>query len=246
MLTLPPIIAHRGASAVAPENTLVAMQAAKARGAIMIECDLRLTCGQQLVVIHDARLERTTNGRGRVNQRSLSYLSKLDAGAWFGESFKHVGMPTAAGLLKFLQVNAMQANLELKPSPGEASAMAHAVIKLLAGHWRNSQHWPLISSSSVKTLTLLHKLAPQLPLALVCTRWSPNIWSQAHALSLFSLHLSKRLLTPARVQKIQQMGFRCAAFTVNQAEQAKQLFHMGVDSVFSDHPDLLNTEFDRS
>ena len=246
MLTLPPLIAHRGASAIAPENTLVAMQAAKARGASMIECDLRLTSGQQLVVMHDARLERTTNGRGRVNQHSLSYLSKLDAGAWFGESFKHVTIPTAAGLLKFLQANALRANLELKPSPGEASVMAHAVIKLLADSWHDSQHWPLISSTSVRTLTRLHQLAPQLPLALVCTRWSSNVWSIAHTLSLFSLHLSKRLLTPARVQKIQQMGFRSAAFTVNKEAEAKRLFHMGVDSVFSDHPDLLNTECDQS
>lgn len=242
MLTLPPLIAHRGASAIAPENTLVAMQAAKDHGATMIECDLRLTRGQQLVVMHDARLERTTNGRGRVNQHSLSYLSKLDAGSWYDESFKHVRIPTAAGLLKFLQANALRANLELKPSPGEAPVMAHAVIKLLADNWHDSQHWPLISSTSVRTLTLLHQLAPQLPLALVCVRWSPKIWSIAHSLSLFSLHLSKRLSTPARIQKIQQMGFRSAVFTVSNKVEANRLFDMGVDGVFSDHPDLLSAE----
>ena len=93
-LPLPLIIAHRGHVSAAPENTMSAFQGALAAGADGIELDVRLTRDRQLVVFHDRRLDRTSNGRGLVDHHSLADIRSLDVGSWFGDPFKGEAAPT--------------------------------------------------------------------------------------------------------------------------------------------------------
>lgn len=87
-------VAHRGASAYAPENTLEAFELAITQGAEVIELDVHLTRDNEVVVIHDARVDRTTSGRGEVRAITLDELRSLDAGVWFGERWRGVHVPT--------------------------------------------------------------------------------------------------------------------------------------------------------
>src|SRR5689334_8396777 len=87
------VIAHRGASGTAPENTLPAFRRAEELGADMVELDVQLTRDGHPVVIHDRTLDRTTSGHGAVRRRSLDEISTLDAGAWFGRSFAGTRVP---------------------------------------------------------------------------------------------------------------------------------------------------------
>ena len=112
-MTKPTVIAHRGFSAVAPENTLPAFQQAIDAGADMIELDIRLTTDKQFVVIHDATLERTTTGCGIVENHSLSELQRLDAGAWFGRGFSGTVLPSLDEALSLCQ-NRILVNVEVK------------------------------------------------------------------------------------------------------------------------------------
>src|SRR5215470_18990857 len=97
----PWVIAHRGASGHAPENTMSAFQRAVELGAGFIETDLHLTRDARFVAIHDATLERTTNGRGNVHQHTLPELGKLDAGHWFDREFMGQKIPTLEKILEF-------------------------------------------------------------------------------------------------------------------------------------------------
>ncbi len=99
------IIAHRGASGHAPENTLAAFRKAVAQGATFIETDLQLSRDVRLVAIHDATVNRTTNGQGSVQDMTLADLRRLDAGSWFGSEFTGERIPTLEEILEFSKRN---------------------------------------------------------------------------------------------------------------------------------------------
>ena len=112
-MTKPTVIAHRVFSAIAPENTLPVFQNAIDAGVDMIEFDIRLTRDKQFVVIHDATLERTTNGRGIVENHTLSELQTLDAGSWFGRKFAGTVLPSLGEALALCR-NRILVNIEVK------------------------------------------------------------------------------------------------------------------------------------
>src|SRR5580704_12278143 len=93
-LRLPPVIGHRGAAAQAPENTLAGFRAARALGCAWVEFDVRLTVDGVPVVCHDDKLDRTSNGRGRISKLPLAAIRMLDAGSWFGPAFAGERIPT--------------------------------------------------------------------------------------------------------------------------------------------------------
>ncbi len=126
------VIAHRGSSADRPENTLAAYQRAVEAGAGAIEIDLRLTRDGQLVSLHDARVDRTTNGSGPVAAMSLSELLQLDAGSWFGESYRGIRVPTFRQIMRLArgQVDVL---LDLKGSGTEYLRQIVAEVRSFAG-----------------------------------------------------------------------------------------------------------------
>ena len=109
----PLIYAHRGASALAPENTLAAFLLAQRLGADGIELDVMLTADNQLIVIHDDTVDRTTNGHGKVAEMPLAALRDLDAGSYFGEAYRGEKLPTLAEVYEALG-GKLRINVELK------------------------------------------------------------------------------------------------------------------------------------
>jgi len=110
------VIAHRGASGHAPENTLAAFKRALTLGATFIETDLQLSRDSRFVAIHDDTVNRTTNGQGKVHDLSLADLRRLDAGSWFGSEFTGERIPTLEEILEFSRKHDVVFYLELKPS----------------------------------------------------------------------------------------------------------------------------------
>src|SRR5207302_1653383 len=110
------VIAHRGASGHAPENTMAAFRKAVAQGATFIETDLQLSRDAHFVAIHDGTVNRTTNGRGSVHDLTLVELRELDAGSWFGSEFSGERIPTLEEILQFSKKNDVVFYLEMKTS----------------------------------------------------------------------------------------------------------------------------------
>src|SRR5436309_263912 len=115
----PFIVAHRGASALAPENTLAAFRRALEAGAPAVECDVHLTADGAPIVIHDARVDRTTNGTGEVASLTLAALRALDAGGWFDPRFAGERLPTLEETLA-IAAGRSRVFVELKPGGGAA------------------------------------------------------------------------------------------------------------------------------
>ena len=116
------VVAHRGCSGRAPENTIAAFEMALEQGSDMIECDVRLTKDEEVVVFHDRALDRTTNGKGPVEQRTLEELKRLDAGSWFSSKFSGERIPTLSEVLHLLEGRAFL-NIELKTDSDRKSVV---------------------------------------------------------------------------------------------------------------------------
>src|SRR4030095_11333732 len=134
-MNTPLIIGHRGASAVAPENTLAAFREAIAVGADGIEFDVRLTHDGVPVVIHDSTLRRTGGLSRRVGDMTWSEVAKVDVGSWFSKSFANECVPSLAELFTLFQSNNGNLYLEMKcDSPAEYAPLAEACCHMIAEH----------------------------------------------------------------------------------------------------------------
>src|SRR5438045_6248035 len=133
------VIAHRGAWGNSPENTMAAFKEAVALGATFIETDLQLSRDARFVAIHDATVNRTTNGQGAVHDMTLADLRRLDAGSWFGSEFAGERIPTLVEILEFSKKNGVVFYLEIKP--GSAWGGEHALIGALRDSGKYRGWW---------------------------------------------------------------------------------------------------------
>lgn len=226
------IIAHRGASAYAPENTLAAFRKAKELGAQWIECDVQLTKDGQPVIFHDSTLNRTTNGTGWLKWKTWESIARLDAGN--GER-----IPTLEELLECVNRLSLSLHLEIKPSFGRVQETTEKVMNTLKQTPVDNAKL-CISSFSRSMLHAVRKLNSTVPLGMAMDRWNPFWKKSADRLSCVSIHCAKNILTPKKVLEIKNTGRQVLAYTVNDRVEAEALFEMDVDGVFSNYPDLLN------
>jgi glycerophosphoryl diester phosphodiesterase len=238
-IALPPVIGHRGAAGCAPENTLAGFRMAKSIGCRWVEFDVRLTGDGAPVLLHDNRLERTTDGRGRVSARARAAIRRHDAGRWFGPAFAGERVPSLAEALALLAELNLGANIELKAVRGKEAATATSVAGLVGGAWPAPSAHVLISSFQRGTLEVARDHAPHLARGILF-RSIPRDWRRiAEELGCATIHADHQRLDPSAVAEIRRAGYPLLAYTVNDAERAKRLFDWGVTSVFSDVPHRL-------
>lgn len=233
------IIGHRGASGYAPENTRAAFAKALALGCRYIEFDVMLSVDGEPFIFHDDNLKRTTNGRGEFGLVTADYLRSLDVGRWFSKKFQDEKIMSLQETLQWLLEFDVYANIEIKPYPGTTEQTTIAVLTYINRCWPQTKKLPLISSFNHDALALCRSIAPEIPLGLLLDKWQDNWLQLARDLHCFSVHLSRRAATAARVASIKQEGYMVYVYTVNRKRQALKLLDWGVDAVFSDYPDLL-------
>ncbi|MBE0598102.1 MAG: glycerophosphodiester phosphodiesterase [Desulfuromonadales bacterium] len=222
------IWAHRGASAVAPENTLAAFQLAEAAGADGIELDIQLTRDGVPVVLHDLTLERTTTGRGEVARCSWRALQRLDAGSWFAPAFAGEAIPRLDQVLAWAQ-DRLRLNLEIKDS-----AAAAAVLDTLRDF---PQANVLVSSFDHPLLERLRGDAPKLPLGFLLEThlWRRGVQRAAEC-GAQSLHPRCDLVSRPLLAACRQRALAVFAWTVDDRRRLHSLRRLGVDGVFTNHP----------
>ena len=160
-------IAHRGAGTLAPENTLAAFRVGLARGYRAFECDVKLSADDVPFLLHDATLERTTNGRGRAGRLAWTELARLDAGSWHG--LRHAGEPLARldDVSAVLLEAGAALNIEMKPTPGTEGHTGTVVARHAARVSVGPSPPPLLSSFSREALRSAKAAEPGLPRALI-------------------------------------------------------------------------------
>ncbi|MEI7064879.1 glycerophosphodiester phosphodiesterase family protein [Dickeya chrysanthemi] len=233
------LIAHRGAPSLAPENTLIAMHKAAQRGATWLEVDVKLTRDRQPVIIHDDRVDRTTNGRGLVAGLTLAEIRRLEARAQYGEAFAGVTIPTLQELITCVLELDMGLQLELKPTAGDDVETAEVVLAVLKSMWPANRDSLFLSSFSVRSIQAAARLMPDVPraFAVVVPPKKPLALLQETHCQI--LHCLSELLDEDAQRILADSGIEYAVAVVNNAAQARRFLDNGAQTVLSDIPDLL-------
>lgn len=235
--SMPAVVAHRGAGAFAPENTAAAISLAVELGATWCEVDVTISADGIAVIHHDAGLERCTNGHGLVIKHTLAELKQLDAGSWFDAKYHQQRMLTLAELLVMANHLKLGLNLEIKPTFGREEETVKAIAYELKKN--PCQKHVLLSSFNVHALYEAKLQLPHLTRALN-TEAIPHNWQQRVAeVDAQGLHFQLEFFNAEQVKSINDSGIHCAVFTVNDISVARQLFAAGVNTIFSDYPNLL-------
>ncbi|WP_145495412.1 glycerophosphodiester phosphodiesterase [Yersinia bercovieri] len=235
----PPIVAHRGGGALAPENTLAAIEVGARHGHKMIEFDAKLSQDGQIFLLHDDTLERTSNGWGVAGDLPWEKLIQLDAGDWYSPEFRGERLPLLSEVAAHCAQYGMAANIEIKPTRG-AEVVTGRVIALAAGQlWQDQAIPPLLSSFSFDALAAAQQAAPELPRGLLLDKWDDNWPALTQQLDCISLHINHKQLTAERVAQLKAAGLRILVYTVNQPARAQELLNWGVDCICTDRIDLI-------
>lgn len=224
------IIAHRGASADAPENTTAAFNRAIDIGSDAIETDIQASHDGVLVLIHDSRVDRTTNGQGAVADLPWSVLSRLDAGSFKDPRFADQRIPT---LDQFLDnyVHRIPAYLEIK-APGVERASVEAV------RGRGLLDQVTFTSFHFESVALIADLAP-VRTCWTMREWTPEAAARARTTRLHEVSIHVRQMTPDLAKEIRAQGLGVRCWGLADEELMRQAVACEVDGVTIDFPDRL-------
>ncbi|QAY64864.1 glycerophosphodiester phosphodiesterase [Xylanimonas allomyrinae] len=235
---VPLVVAHRGNSTVAPQNTLAAFEAAWRADAAMIECDIQVAADGGIVVIHDDSVDATTDGRGDVGALSLTDLRALDAGAWFAPPFAGQRIPTLGELLTFLDDRpGTDLLLELKGvwSVEDAARVASAVDAARLGPRTIVQSfWP-------ETVAALRDAAGHLRRGWLIERRHEPLTEICAQLGVMTCNPSVELVLEddGLVPLLHEAGVQVMVWTADDVAQWEALTAAGVDAIITDRPDRL-------
>jgi len=231
------VIAHRGASTRAPENTLVAFRNALDAGADGIEFDARLTADGHIVLMHDDDVSRTTDGTGLLSEMKLSAVRALNAGVKFGVSAQVPTLDEAFSLI----AGRARIVLEVKGAYAAGSTRdGAAVARELCAHISGVPNL-VVSSFDPEAIATIRALEPHIPTAITCGRGSHLDWALTMAIESghAECHIPAEMVDPTFIARAHDARKKVLAYTVNDAEQARSFLALGLDGIFSDDPELV-------
>jgi glycerophosphoryl diester phosphodiesterase len=234
-------IAHRGASAAAPENTLPAFEAALAAGADAVELDVHRAADGTLVVIHDPTLARTTNGQGSVSAHTLADLRRLDAGAWFGPAFAGTAVPTLEDVAAFAR-GRTRLFVEIKGGSDLYPGIESAVVRCLRDSGVLGE--AVVISFDHPALLAVRFAAPEAQTAVVLEGRPVDPGGLAAVAGAGGLALRHEWITPRERALTAAAGLRLYAWTVDDEAQMRRLLELGVDGIMTNHPARLRRLMD--
>ncbi len=236
------VIAHRGFSGVAPENTLAAVRKAIDVGADMFELDVLLSKDGRVVVIHDDTLERTTDGEGPVSTRTLEELRALDAGSWFNPEFAGERIPTLEETLE-LAKDRILVNIEIKTEAVTDQAHGGIVDKTLELVRRlDMMDQIVVSSFDPRALAHARELEPGVKTASLYNAELQEDLSPEEVMAEVAsngFNLSRKQVDESIVEACHQLERPVAVYTVNEINEMERILDLGADAIFTDYPDRL-------
>lgn len=235
MWPYPQLIAHRGAGKHAPENTLSAMRLGAEHGFKMMEYDVKLSRDGIAILLHDDRIDRTSNGTGLCSHYSFTDLLQFDFGSWLDPKFSGEPILSLNTMAAFSIANDICSNIEIKPETGTEAETGARVARIAQQLWRHAKVPPLLSSFSEVALEAAKLAAPALPRALLIEKTVPDdVIQRLKRLDCVALNLDNRLTTQALVEQVINAGYELCIWTVNEPERAKELLSWGCKSIVTD------------
>ena len=238
--TLAKIIAHRGASGDAPENTLGALSLAAEHGASCVEIDVSISADNIPFVHHDDTLERCTSGSGLLSALNASELDKLTAGKGMA-GYENEPLPRLSAVIELLVEHNLGLNLEIKPQTGLEERTCRAISSMVLSQW--PERLPLVFSSfSELSLAYVRDMAPDIPRGLLVESIPANVEELVERYRCQNVHCHGKQLDRSAAVQIKSLDLGLYCYTVNSSNDAKTLFDFGVDGIFTDYPKRLLSE----
>ncbi|WP_163969929.1 glycerophosphodiester phosphodiesterase [Oceanobacillus halotolerans] len=228
------IIAHRGASKLAPENTMVAFKLAYQHGAEGIETDVQLTKDNVPILMHDEKINRTTNGEGFIKDLTYKQLQQYDAGKWFHRKFEGSMVPTLETFLKWIKDKPLYLNIELKNNKIDYKHLESIVYEMVT-HFKLQDH-TILSSFNPNSIKRMKPFQKTMDIAFLTKKGSKNILDATKQLGASSLHMNHKYITENLVKQSHAKNLSVRAYTVNKANHMMTCFQTGCDGIFTDLP----------
>ncbi len=225
-------IAHRGASGTFPENTLSAFRAAANAGAAMCELDVRLTRDGQVVVIHDDKVDRTTDGMGDVAAMTLADLKRLDAGAKFkGGAPRRESIPTLDEVFDAV-AGRCALNIELKAAgvEGKVAAIMHA---------HGAVESSMVSSFDWNSIAAINRIDPEIRLSLLAEKKPDELLARAIEMKAYAINPRFDMVTPELCDAAHRANLKVLTWTVDVPQLMEFLLDAGVDGIMTNYPERL-------
>jgi len=230
------IMAHRGFSSNAPENTLTAFKKAIDLGCQWIELDVQLTADNVPIVIHDETLERCTTGHGVVSSLTLKNIKQLSAGSWFDPEFYSETVPTLEEVLLLAITHSIKINVELKPYLNHSdNALCYHVAQVI----KKLQIPPslvLFSSFSLSALEQIKQVLPEFRRGMLWEKIPEHPFSLLENLDAYSVHCDYRYLNQTQAHVIKEKGYQLYCYTPNNPLDVQMHWLWGVDMMITDTP----------
>ena len=233
----PLVIAHRGASAFVPENTMAAFKRASEIGADAIELDAKLTKDGVIAIIHDESLDRTTTGKGRVNSFNFREIRELDAGKNFSKEFDGERVPSLKEVFEYT-ANRIRVNVELTNYSSMWDNLPEKVIELVTEFGIENEI--LLSSFNPIALIKSKRIKPDLPIGLLVHEREPKLISYLKKMitRYEFFHPQETLIQPSNVNEYLEKNKSLIAWTVNEPGRIKELLTLGIAGIITDVPDV--------
>ncbi|GAB6150009.1 glycerophosphodiester phosphodiesterase [Clostridium novyi] len=229
--------AHRGFSGKYPENTLLAFEKAIELGVDGIELDVHLSKDNEMVIIHDENVSRTTNGEGYIKDLTYEEISKLDASYIYTGQYGFNKIPTLREYFELVKDKDVITNIELKTNIFEYPGIEQKVWELIQEYHLESK--VIISSFNHFSVMRMRKIAPMLEYGLLSETWLIDAGNYVNNLGIKYYHPIFRNLTDEIVKEIHQYGIKINTYTVNTEEDIKDMISKDINIVISNFPDLV-------
>lgn len=228
------IFAHRGYSALYPENTMKAFVEAEKAGADGLELDVQMTKDGELVVIHDEKVDRTTDGMGFIKNLTYNELRKLNAGYKFKKWFQKNPIPSLKEVLQWLTTNKLICNIELKNGLIPYEGMEAKVIDLVRRYGLSNRI--IISSFNHYSIVYSYRIAPEIEIAPLCYECIYMPWVYAQSLHAKSIHPKYFPALEEVIIETMANGVAVRPYTINKESHMRRLFSIGCSAIITDDP----------
>lgn len=232
------IYAHRGSSGTYPENTFAAFKDAARLPIFGVEFDVHMTKDEELVIIHDEKINRTSNGKGFVKDMTLAELKTYDFGYWYSKEFKGETIPTLYEVLELLSDTSLQLNIELKSDVFPYPGMVEKVLDLVGALKLDSR--VVISSFNHEAIRTVKQLAPHIQTAALFMEVLVDPLQYIRNIPTDALHITKHAALRPSAKKVIEEGVPVQVFTVNKVCQMKALKEIGIRAIFTDYPEKMS------
>ncbi|MBU8879319.1 glycerophosphodiester phosphodiesterase [Bacillus sp. FJAT-29790] len=228
------IFAHRGYSAIYPENTMKAFKEAEMSGADGIELDVQLTKDGEVVVIHDEKVDRTTNGKGFVKDFTFNEIRKLDAGFQKKTMMKKEPIPSLIEIMEWMKTNQLICNIELKNGVFPYAGMEEKVISLVRSYDMTSR--VILSSFNHNSIVNCYRMAPEIETAPLFSENLYMPWVYARSIGAKGMHPKYKVASNKFIQLSLDYGISVRPYTVNKEQDMHRLFAAGCSAIITDDP----------